>query len=204
MPEGTPARFVVQSASAAQGPFTVHLKVEETAGDCVAAADERAHTVSFAPQARSVAFGVPTVDDGDAERDCTVKVSLARANGTVPGAGTTTQVLTEGGDATFTLTASPAPAADLPVSVTVVTDGDWGVTDGGRTVTIPTSGSATLTLATVDDAEVTESRDGDGAGGHAGLEPRVGGGAGGLPSARREGGALPRGPGPAVHTCPGL
>jgi len=59
--------------------------------------------------------------------------------------------VTEGGDAVFTLTASPAPAADLAVGVTVATDGDWGVTAGGRTVTIPTSGSVTLTLATTDD-----------------------------------------------------
>ena len=62
--------------------------------------------------------------------------------------------VTEGGDAVFTLTASPAPAADLVVSVTVATDGDWGITAGSRTVTIPASGSATLTLATAgDDAD---------------------------------------------------
>ena len=60
--------------------------------------------------------------------------------------------VTEGGDAVFTLTASPAPAADLAVSVTVATDGDWGVTAGSRTVTLPATGSATLTLATDDDA----------------------------------------------------
>ena len=62
-----------------------------------------------------------------------------------------TSPVTEGGDAVFTLTATPPPAADLPVSVTVATDGAWGVTAGPRTVTIPTSGSATLTLATTGD-----------------------------------------------------
>ena len=69
-----------------------------------------------------------------------------------------TSPVTEGGDAVFTLTATPAPAADLSVSVTVATDGDWGVTAGSRTVTIPTTGSATLTLATTDDA--TDEPDG--------------------------------------------
>ena len=65
-----------------------------------------------------------------------------------------TSPVTEGGDAVFTLTANPAPAADLPVTVTVATDGDWGVTAGTQTVTIPTTGSATLTLATAgDDAD---------------------------------------------------
>ena len=62
-----------------------------------------------------------------------------------------TSPVTEGGDAVFTLTATPPPAADLPVSVAVATDGDWGVTAGTQTVTISTTGSATLTLPTTDD-----------------------------------------------------
>ncbi len=57
----------------------------------------------------------------------------------------------EGADAVFTLTASPAPASDLDVKVTVAVDGDFGVSPGSRTVTIPSSGSATLTLATTGD-----------------------------------------------------
>ncbi len=58
---------------------------------------------------------------------------------------------TEGDPVTFTLTASPAPTADLPVSVTITTAGDYGAGAGQQTVTIPTSGSATLTIATTDD-----------------------------------------------------
>ena len=62
--------------------------------------------------------------------------------------------VTEGGDATFTLTATPPPAAPLEVTVTVATDGDYGITAGERTVTIPTTGAYTLTLATTgDDAD---------------------------------------------------
>ena len=77
--------------------------------------------------------------------------------------------VTEGGDAAFTLTATPAPAADLPVSVTVAADGDYGVTAGPQTVTLPTTGSAVLTLATTgDDADEPDGsvtvtiKDGDG------------------------------------------
>ena len=44
-------------------------------------------------------------------------------------------VVTEGGDATFTVTASPAPASNLAVSVTVSQSGDYGATTGQRTVT---------------------------------------------------------------------
>ena len=65
-----------------------------------------------------------------------------------------TSLVTEGAGAAFTLTADPAPSADLPVTVTVAADGDYGVSAGSRTVTIPTTGSATLTLATTgDDAD---------------------------------------------------
>ncbi|MYG51819.1 MAG: hypothetical protein F4204_05560, partial [Rhodospirillaceae bacterium] len=60
--------------------------------------------------------------------------------------------VTEGGNAVFTLTASPAPASPLAVSVTMVAAGEYGVTAGKRTVSIPTTGSATLTLATADDS----------------------------------------------------
>ena len=54
--------------------------------------------------------------------------------------------VTEGGDAVFTVTASPAPASALSVTVTVAAEGEYGLTAGTQTVPIPTTGSATLTL----------------------------------------------------------
>ncbi len=59
--------------------------------------------------------------------------------------------VTEGGDASFTVTANPAPDADLDVSVTVSQSGDYGAATGQQTVTIPTAGYATLTVATTND-----------------------------------------------------
>ncbi|MDE0497538.1 MAG: hypothetical protein OXH86_09310 [Acidimicrobiaceae bacterium] len=60
--------------------------------------------------------------------------------------------VTEGGTASFTVTASPAPAAGgLDVSVTVTATGDFGAVTGPRTVTIPMSGSAALSVSTTDD-----------------------------------------------------
>ena len=59
--------------------------------------------------------------------------------------------VTEGGDAVFTVTANPAPASPLSVSVTVAAQGEYGIAVGERPVTIPTTGSATLTLATTGD-----------------------------------------------------
>ena len=66
--------------------------------------------------------------------------------------------ITEGSAAEFTLTASPRPSGDLPVSVTIAADGDFGVTTGARTVTIPATGTATLSVATTGD----ESDESDG------------------------------------------
>ncbi|MYB34354.1 MAG: hypothetical protein F4X92_04390 [Gammaproteobacteria bacterium] len=60
--------------------------------------------------------------------------------------------VTEGGAATFTLTASPVPTGSIAVSVTVSDSGDFA--DGGtgsRTVTVGTSGTASFSVATVDD-----------------------------------------------------
>ena len=59
--------------------------------------------------------------------------------------------VTEGGDAVFTVSATPAPASPLTVNVTVSQTGDFGVSTGSRSVTVPTSGSVTVTVSTVDD-----------------------------------------------------
>ncbi len=59
--------------------------------------------------------------------------------------------VTEGGSASFVLTADPVPAAPLEVTVTVAASGDYGIAAGERTVRVPTTGSTMLTLATDND-----------------------------------------------------
>ena len=65
--------------------------------------------------------------------------------------------VTEGADATFTVTASPASASDLDVIVSISQSGDFAAT-GSRTVTISTTGSATFAVNTTDDS--TDEADG--------------------------------------------
>ena len=132
-------------------------------------------TLAVAAGATTAAIAVTVIDDNSYDGRETVVLTLIESgaayqlgspashtltivdNETAPFSGPAvtiaagTSPVTEGGSATFTLTATPPPAADLPVTVTVATDGDWGVTAGPRTVTIPTTGSATLTLATTGD-----------------------------------------------------
>ncbi|MYA91426.1 MAG: hypothetical protein F4Y10_06585, partial [Synechococcus sp. SB0663_bin_10] len=62
--------------------------------------------------------------------------------------------MSEGTAAIFTLTANPAPAGSLSVAVTVAQSGDYAaaVAVGSKTVTIPTGGTATYSVSTVDDS----------------------------------------------------
>ncbi|MCY4195416.1 MAG: autotransporter domain-containing protein [Rhodobacteraceae bacterium] len=61
--------------------------------------------------------------------------------------------ITEGANAEFTLTATPAPSSAITVNVDVVDSGSFAGRDqaGSRTVTIGTSGTTTLSVTTDDD-----------------------------------------------------
>ena len=77
--------------------------------------------------------------------DTTPEITIARGPSPV----------TEGTDATYTVSADPAPAADLTVNLAVAdaVGADFVApgNQGGQTVTVPTGGSATFTLPTVGD-----------------------------------------------------
>ncbi len=57
----------------------------------------------------------------------------------------------EGSPARFVVSAAPAPSQPYDVAVSVSTQGDFGVTSGTRTVTVPTSGRLFFDVATTDD-----------------------------------------------------
>ena len=175
--EGEDAAFTLTADPAPASPLAVTVTVA-TDGAWGISAGPRTVTV---PTSGSATLTLPTTGDGADEPHGSVTVTVTDGNGYTVGSSASDSVaiqdddepalaepavtivagtspVTEGGSATFTLTATPPPAADLAVSVTVAADGDWGVTVGSRTVTIPTTGSATLTLATTDDA--TDEPDG--------------------------------------------
>ena len=165
--EGGDAVFTVTASPAPAAALSVTVTVAAT-GDFGIAAGSR--TVPI-PTTGSATLTLATTGDDADEPDGSVSVTVAAGDGyTVgdPASGSVSiadddaplpaitvsagDAVTEGGDATFTVTASPAPASPLTVTVTVATAGEFGVTAGSRTVPIPTTGSATLTLATSDDA----------------------------------------------------
>ncbi len=163
--EGGNASFTVTASPAPASALSVSVTVTAN-GDYGATTGSR--TVAI-PTGGSATFTVATTDDGNDEADGSVTATVNVGNGytvsTSQGADTVSVAdddvpvvsisggsgVTEGGDASFTITASPVPAADLTVSVTVTANGDYGATTGSRTVTVPTTGSATLTVATTDD-----------------------------------------------------
>ena len=62
--------------------------------------------------------------------------------------------ITEGGNAVFTVTATPAPSSPLAVTLTVGQSGDYAASGqtGTRQVTVPTGGSIAFEVATANDA----------------------------------------------------
>ena len=180
--EGGDAAFTVTAVPAPSAALTVEVTVSQS-GDFGAATGSRTVTV---PTTGSVTLTVATTDDSTDEADGSVTVTVNGGTGyTVSStAGTATVAVaddddpappppppvipqvgiaagggvTEGGDAAFTVSAVPAPAAALTVEVTIAQTGDFGAGAGSRQVTIPTTGSATFTVATVNDS--TDEADG--------------------------------------------
>ena len=173
--EGGNAAFTLTANPRPAAALSVRVTVA-TAGDYGVTAGSQTVTI---PTTGSAKLRLSTTNDDADEADGSVTVTVHAGDGYTVGSASSGTVSitddddapqpevtiaadaaskTEGGDASFTLTADPKPAAALAVSVTVATSGDYGVTAGKRTVTIPASGSAKLTLSTTDDS--TEEADG--------------------------------------------
>ena len=163
--EGTAASFTLTASPAPTAVLTVDVTVAQT-GDFGVTTGTRKVTI---PTTGSYTLTVTTTGDGIDEADGSVTVTVDTGTGyTVSSSAGSASVavadndvpevsvaagsgITEGGDATFTVTAAPTPYAALSVEVTVAQSGDFGATTGSRTVTIPTNGSYTLTVSTVGD-----------------------------------------------------
>ncbi len=169
--EGSPARFAVTASPAPAADLDVTVTVTAD-GDYGAAAGAR--TVTIAAGTTSAALAVATAGDSADEADGTVTATLdapaSDAGYTVSSAAAAATVdvadddvpeisitagagVTEGDDATFTVTSDIAPHTGLDVTVTVTQNGDYGAAAGARTVTIAAGAtSAALSVATAGDS----------------------------------------------------
>ncbi|MCY3772057.1 MAG: hypothetical protein OXG98_08560 [Gemmatimonadetes bacterium] len=172
--EGGNAVFTVSVAPAPTAPVFVNVNVADS-GHFAKAGQTGARAVRVGRDGAG-AFSVPTVDDGTEEPDGMLTATIRTGEGYAPsGTDASASVavrdddpplvsiaagpaITEGGEATFTLTASPAPKAAITVNVTVTDSGAFAEDgqDGARQVAIGTSGTATLTVKTKDDTGVDE------------------------------------------------
>ena len=164
--EGGDATFTLTATPAPTSDIQVSVTVSET-GSFAASGEAGARTVTVGAGG-TADFTVATDDDAVDEADGSIDAAVTSGDGYTVGSSASASVAvsdndvpevnitavsggTEGANATFTLTATPAPASNLAVSVTVTATGDYGVATGDRAVTIPTTGSATLAVATADD-----------------------------------------------------
>ena len=164
--EGGTATYTITLNPAPTSPITVKLGVSQS-GNFGVSTGTKTVTVSGA----STTYMVATSDDNQDEPNGSVTATLQSGSGyTVSSANGAASVSVsdddatpqvnitsaasgpEGQDVSFTLTANPAPASNLPVSVTVTASGDYGVSTGTTTRTIPTGGSVVVTLTTTDDS----------------------------------------------------
>ncbi len=164
--EGHSATFTVTAAPAPTRPITVTINIAQT-GDFASYTGRQ--ILGFT--GGSATFSVATRDDAVDEPDGSVTATLVDGAGYDVGTSSTATVIvaddddplpvvtiaagtdvTEGHSAAFTVTAAPAPASPMAVDVTVSAVGDFGAATGARTVTVPTSGSATFVVATSDDS----------------------------------------------------
>ncbi len=171
--EGNAATFTVNASPSVSSAITVKYTVSQN-GDFVAAGNLGANK-SVSLSGGSVTISVPTVGDSADEENGSVTVTLSDSSGYTLGSSKSASVtvndddaapvsipeisitggsaVTEGANASFTVTANPAPSSTLSVAVAVTQSGDFVSSTGKNitTVQIPTSGSITLPVPTLDD-----------------------------------------------------
>ncbi len=171
--EGTAATFAVTANQAVAADVKASVTVA-AGGDFVAADDLGAQTVTIAKGKKTAALSIPTADDETDEPNGWIRATLdANSAYTIPkppnnsaqctvndndnalpvvsiSGGAT---VTEGGEASFDLTASPAPTESLAVDVSIDQNGDFAAQGqtGQRTITLGVSGTVRFNVATADD-----------------------------------------------------
>ena len=163
--EGGTASFTISASPAPASPITVNIGVSQSGSwDATGAATV---SVSGATATYAIATSDDQVDEADGSVTATVQSGTGYTVGTASSASVnvadddapppaTPEItisggsgITEGGSATFTISASPAPASPITVNMGVSQSGSWGAT-GAATVSV-SGATATYTIATSDD-----------------------------------------------------
>ncbi|MDE0157431.1 MAG: autotransporter outer membrane beta-barrel domain-containing protein [Gammaproteobacteria bacterium] len=166
--EGDTATFTLSASPAPVAPVDVTVRLTER-GSFAAAGEIVQRTVAVGTGGTGT-FTVATENDRSTEADGSITATLVDGSGylihspsqvsvTVRDATPRVSIaagpaITEGGTASFTLTATPRISGSLDVTVNVSESGNFvdGGETGTRTVTIGTDGTGTLLVTTSDDA----------------------------------------------------
>ena len=171
--EGTAASFTVSATPNVSGTVALSYTVAQT-GDFVAAGDIGTTSVSFSGGTGTIT--IATVGDSTDEANGSVTVTLNDGTGYTLGGGKTATVnvndddvpeltitagstVTEGTDASFTVSASPSAASAITVKYTVTQSGAFVASGDLSAQTVSLSGGTqTITVPTVSDS--TDEADG--------------------------------------------
>lgn len=162
--EGEPAEFRIASDPSPSKPLTVNLNVSSS-GSYVSTANSGSRSATIPSQGEAT-YSVPTETlAGNATGSVTATLATGTGYSLTPPTSATLTVkpalptitvaagpsVTEGTDAQFTFRAEPAPAADLTVQFAVSETGKYlGANQAGfKSITIPTTGTATHSVSTV-------------------------------------------------------
>ncbi len=167
--EGGNATFTITMNPAPSEAVTVSVTIEQT-GSYVASQNLGAKDVTVSTSG-SATHTVPTINDNADEANGAVTLTIVGGVGYTVGDTASASVavldndvplvtiaggsaVTEGENATFTLSASPTPYQAITVNLTIAQTGAYVDADDigtGKTVTIPATGSANYQVAIVDD-----------------------------------------------------
>ena len=163
--EGTNVSFRLTATPAPAAPLTVNVSLTENGSFLTGASPSRV-TI---PTSGTAMVTASTADDSTDEADGTVTLTVTGGSGYRVGTPASANVIvtdndvpavsvaagtspvTEGTNVSFRLTATPAPAAPLTVNVSLTENGSFLTGTRPSQVTIPTSGTATVTASTEDD-----------------------------------------------------
>ena len=158
--EGGSTSFTISANPAPSGTLTVNIDLTQTGGYGATGAT----TVSLSGASATYTVSVPNNNLDQARGSVTVTVDTGTGYSVGSSSSRTVYVndndvpvvtitggsgITEGGTASFSISADPAPASPITVNIGVSENGDWGAT-GAATISV-SGASTTYTIATSDD-----------------------------------------------------
>ena len=178
--EGGDAVFTVQATPAPKSDLEITLAIaDDAASDFLADGDEGSKTVTIAAGSDTATYTLATTDDSLDEANGEVSATLEAGTGYQVGSPSAATVavadndddaratvvritggadITEGSDASFTLTGAPAPSQDITVNLRVTQSGAFAGDGelGARTVTLGADATVTVDIPTVDDSTLED------------------------------------------------